>query len=154
MENALTPSSAPAATLPARALFEKVQFPAPGHGEAVPNLRKFDSEQLYQTTLVQLHLFIKTEYGTVKNFCDAHGIDRFNLSKCFNAGANESGKEMSVGLYLRCAVALGMLNPCDLGDLSEEPAEKIQRIFPMSLREYLLVNNNAVLKSIMMIVFS
>ncbi len=97
------------------------------------------NETIYTETIQDLRARIESDHKSVKNFCDAHKIDRFNLYKVFN-GTN--GQEMSVGLFARIMSGLGVVG-----------LEAVKSS-PLSLKEYLKIDNNAILKSILAIKFS
>ena len=42
------------------------------------------NETIYTETIQDLRAKIESEHKSVKNFCDLHNIDRFNLYKVFN----------------------------------------------------------------------
>lgn len=100
-------------------------------------MRSFDYNQTYTHTLVELKCLIENEFGSVLNFCNKTGIDRPNLVRTFS---RFNGKDMSVGLFVRCAVALGLMED-DLGN-SEEP-----QLLNLTLRNYLKIDPIAVWSS-------
>ena len=97
------------------------------------------NETIYTETIQDLRARIESDHKSVKSFCDVHNIDRFNLYKVFN-GTN--GQEMSVGLFARILSGLGVVGLEAVKSLS------------LSLKEYLKIDNNAILKSILAIKFS
>lgn len=113
---------------------------------ARPALRPFDADGLYFETITNIRAIIESEYGSAAKFCKEVGIDRFNVSKIFTAaerwarGESDSTKEMSVGTYLKICIALRLIDGNCIPDY--------QLKFTMSLKEYLLIDNNAVMKSI------
>ena len=94
---------------------------------------------IYSETIEDLRAKITSDYISVLAFCKAHEIDRFNLYKVFN-GTN--GQQMSVGLYARILTALGV-------EGLETATES-----SLSLKSYLEIDNNAILKSILLIKFT
>lgn len=102
------------------------------------NLQGIDST-IYKETIEDLHAKINSDHGSVMQFCTKHQIDRFNLYKVFN-GTN--GQEMSVGLYARIITAMGVQGLETATDSS------------LSLKSYLEIDNNAILKSILLIKFT
>ncbi len=97
------------------------------------------NKTIYTETIEDLRAKINSDHVSVKKFCDTHEIDRFNLYKVFN-GTN--GQEMSVGLYARIITAMGVKGLEAAKDSN------------LSLKSYLEIDNNAVLKSILLIKFS
>lgn len=69
-------------------------------------MKAFDYNQTYAHTLVELKCLVENEFGSVLNFCNVNGIDRPNLVRTFS---RTNGKDMSVGLFVRCATALGLM---------------------------------------------
>lgn len=108
----------------------------------VITLREFDNSGLYEDTLKDLRSIIESEFGTVAKFCTVSDISRFNLSRCWPEEGKKP-KDMSVGLYLRICIALGIM---DKGVVTGEQLD-----FSMSLRDYLVIDNNAVMKSVILI---
>ena len=96
-------------------------------------------DQIYYDSMENLKLFILAEYDSIKKFCETHDIDRFNLNKIF---ANKYDKEMSIGLYLRCLVGLGLV--------SKEALTEEALSLNVSLRAYLKVNNNLIMQSLIL----
>ena len=76
---------------------------------------------------------------TVANFCEAHNIDKFNMYKIMS---DNSKNEMSVGLFARVMTGLGL-----------EGLENVTSS-NLSLKQYLEIDNNLILKSILSINFS
>ena len=93
---------------------------------------------IYKETLEDLRADIEAT-GSVSKFCKKNEIDKFNLYKVFN-GTN--GQEMSVGLFARIMTALG-----------SEGLEEVTSS-QLSLKSYLEIDNNAILKAILAIKFS
>jgi len=100
---------------------------------------QYDDSTIYKETIEDLRAKIESRYNSVSAFCKAHDIDRFNLYKIFN---NTKGQEMSVGMFSRILTAFGV-----------EGLEKSHRS-NLSLKQYLEIDNNAILKSILMIKFT
>lgn len=94
---------------------------------------------IYNETIEDLRAKINSDHGSVMKFCTTHGIDRFNLYKVFS-GTN--GQEMSIGLYARIITAMGVKGLETATDSS------------LSLKSYLEIDNNAILKSILLIKFT
>jgi hypothetical protein len=107
-----------------------------------------DADTQYREALTGLKGMIEHDFGSTAKFCEAAGIDKFNLSKVWPA-ENKAGKkqkkapaqDMSLGLYLRICISLGLI------DSSAVTGDSLD--FKMSLKEYLRIDNNAVLKSMM-----
>lgn len=97
------------------------------------------SGTIYTETIEDLRAKIESRYGSVSAFCKRYEIDRFNLYKIFN---NTKGQEMSIGLFSRIMTALGIVG------LEASQASTL------SLKQYLEIDNNAVLKSILAVKFS
>lgn len=97
------------------------------------------NKTIYRETVEDLRAKIESRYGSVSKFADAHGIDKFNLYKIFN---KTRGQEMSVGLFARIMTALGVQGLEGVKSSS------------LSLKQYLEIDNNAILKSILAIKFS
>jgi hypothetical protein len=76
---------------------------------------------------------------TVAKFCEAHNIDKFNMYKIMS---ENSKNEMSVGLFARVMTGLGL-----------EGLENVTSS-NLSLKQYLEIDNNLILKSILSINFS
>jgi hypothetical protein len=94
---------------------------------------------VYSETVEDLRAKIESKYGSVSAFCKEYKIDKFNLYKIFNS---TNGQEMSVGLFARIMTALGI-----------KGLESAQSS-ALSLKQYLEIDNNAVLKSILAVKFS
>lgn len=97
------------------------------------------NDTIYIETIEDLRSKIECKFGSVSKFCKKNDIDRFNLYKIFN---NTKGQEMSVGLYSRIMIVLGAKG------LNNSLDSKL------SLKQYLQIDNNAILKSILLIKFS
>jgi len=94
---------------------------------------------IYTETIEDLRAKISSDYKSVSNFCETHDIDKFNLYKIFNG---TKGQEMSVGLFARIMAAMGVEGLDGVTSSS------------LSLKQYLEIDNNAILKSILAIKFS
>ena len=99
-------------------------------------------DRLYYDSIENLKILILSQYPSVKNFCENHDIDRWNLNKIF---ANSYHKEMSIGLYMRCLKSLGMI---DSNCMTEE-----QLNLNVSLRSYLKIDNNMIMQTLMLLQF-
>tara|TARA_R110000796_G_scaffold74629_1_gene167797 strand:- start:5382 stop:5693 length:312 start_codon:yes stop_codon:yes gene_type:complete len=97
------------------------------------------SKTVYSETVEDLRAKIESRYGSVSAFCKSYGIDKFNLYKIFNS---TKGQEMSVGLFARIMTALGV------------QGLEASHTSALSLKQYLEIDNNAVLKSILAVKFS
>lgn len=97
-------------------------------------------EKIYEDTVDNLSLLIQNKYETMTMFCDEHNISRFNLSKVFN---KRDGVEMGVSLYMRCLHALGYISDADMNESVLEVR--------VSLKDYLMIDNNLIMKSTMLI---
>lgn len=100
---------------------------------------QYNDTTIYQETIEDLKAKIESRYNSVAAFCKLYEIDRFNLYKIFN---NTKGQEMSVGMFARILTAFGV-----------EGLEKSHNS-NLSLKKYLEIDNNAILKSILMIKFT
>jgi hypothetical protein len=94
---------------------------------------------IYFETIEDLRAKIESRFGSVSKFCDDNQIDKANLYKIFN---KTNGQEMSVGLFARIMTGLGV-----------EGLEAVNSS-SLSLKQYLQIDNNAILKSILLIKFS
>jgi len=105
------------------------------------------ADKIYTNTIQELrgfiegHVYDADKEPSVAGFCKAYGIDRSNLVKCL-----QGQREMSVGLYQRIAVALGLMG-------KEHACEDVF-LFNVPLRMYLRINHDSVKNSIMMVNFS
>jgi hypothetical protein len=109
------------------------------------------ADKIYTNTIEELRGFIDShkneahgmtgDTSQISAFCRAYSIDRSNLTKCINGQ-----REMSVGLYQRVAVALGIL--------SADQACNEQMLLNVPLRMYLMMNHDAIKNSIMMLNFN
>jgi hypothetical protein len=97
------------------------------------------NQTIYTETIEDLRAKIESSFGSVSKFCKKHDIDKFNLYKLFSG---KSSREMSVGLFARIMTALGAKGLENVTDSK------------LSLKQYLEIDNNAVLKSILAIKFS
>jgi hypothetical protein len=97
------------------------------------------NDTIYIETIADLRAKIESRNGSVLSFCTEHQIDRANLYKIFN---NTNGQEMSVGLFARIMTAFGV-----------EGLESVKSS-QLSLKQYLQIDNNAILKSILLIKFT
>lgn len=100
---------------------------------------QYSDGTIYKETIEDLRAKIESKYGSVSNFCKTHEIDRFNLYKIFN---NTNGQEMSVGMFARILTAF------EVKGLEAASGSNL------SLKQYLEIDNNAILKSILMIKFT
>lgn len=96
-------------------------------------------DQIYFDSIENLKLMITAQFDSVKKFCEENDIDRFNLSKIF---ANKYDKEMSIGLYLRCLIGLGIVNA--------EAVTGDNLSLNISLRDYLKIDNNMIMQSLIL----
>lgn len=78
---------------------------------------------------------------SIKGFCETYGIDRANLQKAFSRNTE---KDLGVGTYQRCCVALGLIPASCV--LSSHP-----QIFNLSLRHFLMIDGGAIKDSILML---
>lgn len=97
------------------------------------------NQSIYRETIEDLRAKIESKHGSVKNFCEINGIDNFNLYRIFS---KNSKREMSVGMFARIVTGLGV-----------KGLENVERS-DLSLKSYLEIDNNAILKSILLIKFS
>lgn len=94
-------------------------------------------DDIYRDTIENLKGMIVHQVGSVKRFCEMNNIDRFNLAKIFS-----ESRDMSIGLYLRCLIGLGHIQH------SAVTGDNLNLNF--SLREYLKVDNNLIMQSIIL----
>ncbi len=94
---------------------------------------------IYIETIEDLRAKMESKFGSVSKFCEQNNIDKSNLYKIFN-GTN--GQEMSVGMFARIMTAFGVNGLENISSSS------------LSLKQYLEIDNNAILKSILIIKFS
>lgn len=94
---------------------------------------------IYKETIQDLRGKMESKNETVAKFCDVHGIDKFNMYKIFS---DNTKNEMSVGLFARVMTGLG------IGGLENVTSSNL------SLKQYLEIDNNLILKSILAINFS
>ena len=100
-------------------------------------MKAFDYNQTYSHTLVELKCLIENEFGSVLNFCNVSKIDRPNLVRTFS---RFNGKDMSVGLFVRCAVALGLM-------VDDNANGEEAQLLNLTLRNYLKIDAIAVWSS-------
>lgn len=77
--------------------------------------------------------------GSMAAFCKAHGISRPNLVACFS---ETNPSEISVGLYQRVCVALGLMK------------EANSSLTNLTLKQYLSIDNKAIYDSMISISYS
>ena len=94
---------------------------------------------IYDETIEDLRAKIESKFGSVSDFCKRFEIDRANLYKIFN---HTEGREMSVGLFARIMTAFGVKGLETINSST------------LSLKSYLEIDNNAILKSILLIKFT
>jgi hypothetical protein len=97
------------------------------------------NQTIYTETVEDLRAKIEDRHGSVSAFCNKFEIDKFNLYKIFN---NTNGQEMSIGLFSRIMTALGI------------EGLEASACSSLSLKQYLEIDNNAVLKTILAVKFS
>ena len=97
-------------------------------------------DQIYRDTTESLKGLILARSESVKKFCEETNINRYNLGKVFNG---TYGKEMSVGLYIRCLIGLELI--------SSDSVSGDSLLLNLSLRDYLRVDNNLIMQSIILI---
>jgi hypothetical protein len=102
-----------------------------------------DIETIYRDTIVSLRSAIELEFGSLKAFCDQHGIDKFNLYKVFK---QTKGRELSIGMYLKIIDILQHGAP--------QADEHLYKRTNMSLKDYLAIDNNRVMKSMIFLAFN
>jgi hypothetical protein len=100
---------------------------------------------IYRDTIQDLKSLIEVHVcpngkSSIKAFAEFYGIDRSNLNKCLN-GTN--GQELSVGVFQRCCLALGLMHQNQVYDC--------KALMNLSLKSYLMIDNNAIKDSILMI---
>jgi hypothetical protein len=100
-------------------------------------------ERIYLDTMRDLKGIIETSEGSLAAFCRKYDIDRPNLSRIFS---ENNSSEMSVGMYQRICVALGIIPESAVCNYHVQ-------ITNLSLKHYLLIDNNAIRDSINIIAF-
>jgi len=98
-------------------------------------MRQDTVDKTYGNVILNIQCQIESDFDSIKNFCEQHKIDRFNLSKIFN-----QHRIMSVGLFIRINIALGNIS----AKLSNQYNVKSE----LSLKKYLGIDNNLVLSTI------
>lgn len=94
-------------------------------------------DRIYIDLIRDLKAIIQSK-GTILGFCAKHKINRPNLMAVFS---ENNSKEISVGLYQRVCIALEIIpDTC----VSSEHSS----LFNLSLKQYLLIDNNAIRDSI------
>lgn len=93
------------------------------------------SDFYYADLIEDLKGKILLKFGSVASFCREKGISRQNLSEVFSGR-----QDISVGLYLKICVSLGVVGE---GATTTESG--------VSLRDYLRVDHDIVLKSVLSI---
>lgn len=101
--------------------------------------RKNINATIYKETIADLRAKMESQSETVAKFCEAHNIDKFNMYKILS---DNSKNEMSVGLFARVLTGLGI-----------EGLENVTSS-SLSLKQYLEIDNNLILKSILQISFT
>jgi hypothetical protein len=109
-----------------------------------------NTDKIYQDTMAALTMLVTQHVcpdgsASIRAFCKAYGIGRQNLTACL---ACSPGQTMSVGVYLRVLVALGLIN-----EGGPSPSGHALRS-PISLREYLEIDNTIVTRGLLAINFS
>jgi len=94
--------------------------------------------EIYEDTIRDLRGAIESHVtpsgkASTKAFCEAYGINRANLVRCLTGN---NGRELSVGLFQKISMHLGLINPATITD--EEA------FYNISLKSYILINNNAI----------
>jgi hypothetical protein len=115
--------------------------------------RRLDPRQQYLVMLENLRVTITTAgpWASIAAFCDDSGIDKFNLSKCWPKESKPGRppltederypeKEMSVGLYSRILLALGLFDNCEVSDE--------QLLSPDPVRSFITYNTSAIMRSL------
>lgn len=100
------------------------------------------NERIYKDVIQDLRLLIETKFGSVRKFSIETGIDRFNLSKIFSENHKN---EMSIGTFVRICQGLGLTNSM-LVDSHNVNSD-------ISLKHYLSIDNNLILKLLLKISF-
>jgi hypothetical protein len=103
--------------------------------------KAFDKDGVYRDALENLRIAINKVWDSEAKFCDAVGLDKHYVSKCWPKHGEPFRREMGVGMYSRMCLALGLLDNCEVSDE--------QLLMRSSLREYLVVNNNALIRTTM-----
>lgn len=97
---------------------------------------------VYNEPLTDLKAAIIEKFGSLKKLSEETGLDRFNLSRLFS---KENPREMSVGTFVTICDALGLIEASSL------PLETRRSL--ISLKQYLEIDNNAILRNILLIRF-
>lgn len=97
---------------------------------------------IYKDTLTDLKAAIENKFGTLSALSVEAGIDRHNLSRLFS---DTNPREMSIGTFVKICTSLGLIRASSVSP--EMHRSKI------SLKQYLEIDNNAVMKNILLIRF-
>lgn len=93
------------------------------------------NDRIYENLLEELRGQIVSRFGSISKFCAEKGVSRQNLTECF-----QGRQDMSVGLYSRIASSLIAVG--------ESPTTNSSSA---SLREYLRIDHDQVMKSVIML---
>lgn len=97
---------------------------------------------IYNDTMKDLRAAIVAKFGSFSELAKSTGLDRHNLSRLFS---DQNPREMSIGTYITICDALGL---CKASSFPLEMARS-----KISLKQYLEIDNNAIIKNILLIRF-
>lgn len=109
-----------------------------------------DTDKVYQQTMDTLALLVSQHHcpdgtASIRSFCKAYKIGRANLTASL---ARKPGHDMSVGVFLRVCLALGILSDAGLTPGGQPTASLI------SLRQYLEIDNTTLTRALLEVSFS
>jgi hypothetical protein len=99
--------------------------------------------EIYEDTIRDLRAAIEAHVtpsgkNSTKAFCEAYDINRANLVRCLTGN---NGRELSVGLFQKISQHLGILPAATIVDN--------EAFYNISLKAYILINNNAIYSAIL-----
>lgn len=97
---------------------------------------------VYDETLTDLKAAIENKFGSLAGLHRATGLDRHNLSRLFS---ENNPREMSISTFVIICDALGLMKAADV------PLE--MRRSKISLKQYLEIDNNAIMRNVLLIRF-
>lgn len=97
---------------------------------------------VYNETLTDLKAAIENKFGTMSGLSQHTGLDRHNLSRLFS---DKNPREMSISTFVIICNALGLMKA------DAVPLE--MRRSKISLKQYLEIDNNAIMSNVLLIRF-
>ena len=101
-------------------------------------------DRIYKDTVENLRSVIESEYESMKRFCEVSGLDRHNLSRALSPN---NSRTMSVETFLRICNTLNDR----IGVDREMLATLGNSAKNISLRDYLVINHDAVMRGVLLI---